>query len=231
MGLNLNKGSNDEKSPAPNSSNKGLNLGNPGDTSKSQLNLAKDKVVSAKTINNKETNKTETVKKKSPVLLLVIPIVLLGGGIFWFLNRDNTSQKTVEVESSIEDPKAATDESNNSQDEENFESNNATVGSNIMTDEVSSSINYELVSTIADLDTDIIDTAQSSLLASNQSSSTNKISNSSTSVSFFGSLENKAKQVISGEFGNGSDRKQALGAEYDAIQAKVNEMYRSGLIE
>jgi hypothetical protein len=44
-----------------------------------------------------------------------------------------------------------------------------------------------------------------------------------------GSVEDKVKQVIRGTFGNGSDRKQALGAEYDAIQAKVNEMYRNGL--
>jgi cytoskeletal protein RodZ len=43
-----------------------------------------------------------------------------------------------------------------------------------------------------------------------------------------GSLEEKAKRVIRGDFGNGIDRKQALGSEYNEIQQKVNEMYRNG---
>lgn len=51
----------------------------------------------------------------------------------------------------------------------------------------------------------------------------------SSAVAVQGSVEEKAKQVIRGDFGNGTDRKQALGAEYAAIQAKVNEMYKNGL--
>jgi hypothetical protein len=52
---------------------------------------------------------------------------------------------------------------------------------------------------------------------------------SSESVSQLqGSIEQKARQVIDGEFGNGSDRKVALGNEYASIQAKVNEIYRKG---
>lgn len=42
------------------------------------------------------------------------------------------------------------------------------------------------------------------------------------------SIEQKAKDVIRGNYGNGADRKQALGSEYEAIQSKVNEMYRNG---
>ena len=38
-------------------------------------------------------------------------------------------------------------------------------------------------------------------------------------------IEEKAKQVIRGNFGNGAARKQALGGEYDTIQRRVNEMY------
>jgi hypothetical protein len=33
--------------------------------------------------------------------------------------------------------------------------------------------------------------------------------------------------VIDGKFGNGADRKLALGSDYKAIQAKVNALYRS----
>jgi len=43
-----------------------------------------------------------------------------------------------------------------------------------------------------------------------------------------GTLDEKAKQVIRGEYGNGADRKHALGSEYDAIQQRVNEIYREG---
>lgn len=41
-------------------------------------------------------------------------------------------------------------------------------------------------------------------------------------------VEDKAKEVIRGIYGNGSVRKQKLGTEYTEIQNKVNEMYRNG---
>ena len=43
-------------------------------------------------------------------------------------------------------------------------------------------------------------------------------------------IEEKAKLVIRGDFGNGAERKRRLGAEYKAIQKKVNEMYAKGLV-
>lgn len=43
-----------------------------------------------------------------------------------------------------------------------------------------------------------------------------------------GTLEEKAKRVIRGDFGNGQVRKDKLGDEYAEIQSKVNEMYRKG---
>ena len=39
-----------------------------------------------------------------------------------------------------------------------------------------------------------------------------------------------AKRVIRGDFGNGQERKDKLGSAYAEIQAKVNEMYRNGLV-
>lgn len=42
-----------------------------------------------------------------------------------------------------------------------------------------------------------------------------------------GTIEEKAKVVISGSFGNGAERKKALGDEYAEIQAKINEIYRN----
>ena len=37
-------------------------------------------------------------------------------------------------------------------------------------------------------------------------------------------IDDLARRVINGEFGNGDDRRNALGANYDAVQARVNEM-------
>ncbi len=45
-----------------------------------------------------------------------------------------------------------------------------------------------------------------------------------------GSIEEKAKLVIRGDFGNGEERKMKLGSEYSTIQNKVNEMYAKGLV-
>ena len=43
--------------------------------------------------------------------------------------------------------------------------------------------------------------------------------------------EEKAKEVIRGNYGNGEVRKQKLGDQYSEIQSKVNEMYRNGLVK
>ena len=53
------------------------------------------------------------------------------------------------------------------------------------------------------------------------------VTNSSNPVFSQETLEEKARRVIRGDFGNGAKRKRALGSEYDAIQQKVNEMYRN----
>lgn len=42
-----------------------------------------------------------------------------------------------------------------------------------------------------------------------------------------GDVEQDAKAVIRGEFGNGANRKAALGNRYQEIQDKVNEIYRN----
>lgn len=52
-------------------------------------------------------------------------------------------------------------------------------------------------------------------------------SNAATS----GDIEENARRVIRGEFGNGKERKAKLGTSYSEIQNKVNEMYRQGLVK
>lgn len=43
-------------------------------------------------------------------------------------------------------------------------------------------------------------------------------------------VEENARRVIRGDFGNGQTRKDKLGSSYSEIQGRVNEMYRQGLV-
>lgn len=53
---------------------------------------------------------------------------------------------------------------------------------------------------------------------------------SATSAPVSGDVEENARRVIRGDFGNGQERKDKLGSSYSEIQGKVNEMYRQGLV-
>lgn len=53
--------------------------------------------------------------------------------------------------------------------------------------------------------------------------------NSSSSAT--GAIEEEAKEVIRGKYGNGDVRKRNLGERYAEIQNKVNEMYRNGKVQ
>lgn len=46
-----------------------------------------------------------------------------------------------------------------------------------------------------------------------------------------GAVEEEAKEVIRGKYGNGDVRKRNLGDRYAEIQSKVNEMYRNGQVQ
>ena len=59
---------------------------------------------------------------------------------------------------------------------------------------------------------------------------TTKPSSSSTSAPVSGDVEENARRVIRGDFGNGQERRDKLGSSYSEIQGKVNEMYRQGLV-
>ncbi len=66
-------------------------------------------------------------------------------------------------------------------------------------------------------------------VASGNQPTANPVGESSSS-SQQGVLDEKVNQVIRGDFGNGAERKQKLGSEYDIIQQRVNQMYRDGEI-
>lgn len=51
-----------------------------------------------------------------------------------------------------------------------------------------------------------------------------------TSAPVSSDVEENARRVIRGDFGNGQERRDKLGSSYSEIQGKVNEMYRQGLV-
>ena len=56
------------------------------------------------------------------------------------------------------------------------------------------------------------------------------ITSTSTGSSASGTVEEEAREVIRGKYGNGDVRKRNLGGRYAEIQSKVNEMYRNGQV-
>lgn len=76
----------------------------------------------------------------------------------------------------------------------------------------------------------------SSVTANTESTGTSSVSNaqkpkSSAQMSANNSVDDKAWEVIKGSYGNGDDRKQMLGAEYESIQQRVNELYKTGQVQ
>jgi cytoskeletal protein RodZ len=64
--------------------------------------------------------------------------------------------------------------------------------------------------------------------SSNQPTVEPATNNTSSSILPQGTIEEKAKRVIRGDFGNGAKRKQKLEAEYNEIQTRVNKKIRNG---
>ena len=54
--------------------------------------------------------------------------------------------------------------------------------------------------------------------------------NPTPTASVTGAVEEEAREVIRGKYGNGAVRKRNLGDRYAEIQSKVNEMYRNGQV-
>ena len=63
-----------------------------------------------------------------------------------------------------------------------------------------------------------------------QQPSLSKQTTTTTSQDVDGGVEENARRVIRGDFGNGQTRKDKLGSSYSEIQGRVNEMYRQGLV-
>ena len=168
-GLNLNKDNDEKSNPTP--EKKGLNLDKTSDSNKVSLNLTKASDAPAGSPSSSD-NKT-AVKKKSPMLYILVPVALLGIGVYWYMN--STTPPPVEEPTTVEEQ-------------------------TIVQEPVEDPVEEQATPAVEE---------QAAVTAP------------------VGTIEEKANQVISGDFGNGANRKRALGKDYAKIQAKINEIYRS----
>lgn len=224
MALNLNKG--DDNNSKPFIEKKGLNLSKSVDTANVKPNLTKDN--SLPNNDSKSSNIQNNTKKKSPTLIIALAVIIIGIGVFWFVNKNNTDQNNIETAVNTVVPETKNSETNTSQTNQSTDSDNTKAGDNIQTSEVNSTPSSSTVSPDANATTTNPISAEQVVSTTNQNSTTNEATSSNSVLSTV-SIEDKATRVISGAFGNGDERKQALGDEYEAIQAKVNEIYRNKL--
>jgi hypothetical protein len=244
MALNLNKSSDDNHSSKADGTSKKINLSkseikkdpemNSPVAEKKGFNLAKseDSNTSNVKVDEHHNSEPDTVpvnrdekpslkRKKSKVFILVVAICLIAAGVVWHFN----SEKIV-----VEPKEMNTNASVAPTDGAPAPTIKATAADVEQTDSIA-----PVASQSSGLPQDQ-STDGSTQPAKDVTTAVNKSDASSIPVvssvgSTSGSIEDKAKRAISGVFGNGADRRKALGDEYEAIQAKVNEMYKNGLIE
>ncbi len=212
MALNINKG--DEQNSKPLTEKKGLNLSKSNDAESVKPILPKQDAVSSE--GGKSTSVKADSKKKAPILILVITVLSLGLGVFWFNNNNDMTVDEASIsENSISRDEELAAPSTKSEDEQTTISSQAVNDTGGVAEQAVSNENTEAISSGA-------------ISASSKSSNITSENNiDQPELKLQGTIEDKANQVISGAFGNGSYRKKVLGAEYAEVQAYVNEMYRS----
>ena len=176
-GLNLNKDNDEKSNPTP--EKKGLNLDKTSDSNKVSLNLTKASDAPAGSPSSSD-NKT-AVKKKSPMLYILVPVALLGIGVYWYMN--STTPPPVEEPTTVEEQ-------------------------TIVQEPVEAPVEEQATPAV-------------------EEQATPSVEEQAAVTAPVGTIEEKANQVISGDFGNGANRKRALGKDYAKIQAKINEIYRA----
>jgi len=139
-------------------------------------------------------------KKKSTWIFVVIGVAIVGSCIWYFSSKKDTNLAPEQLTSVVA--------SNDS----------TTIPASTINDTTSSKVDSSQVSQKQVKSEKVIESSQR--ITKPSVSNNKQISSLDQST-----LEEKAKQVINGNFGNGLERKNALGSEYKEIQKKVNEMY------
>lgn len=190
-------------------------------------------------LGNNQQGKTILKKNDGIVKYLVgaflVLTAILCGGYFLFFNQSDTSDNNIKTE--------VTENATNQQDSntrvekanlKNEESNEDFVGQTEELNASNSKSNNDKVNKPAELNEKQTDSSadkeSSHAVQSSMDNNSNKQYSSQASLPI-SLLEQKAKEVIRGNYGNGIERKQKLGDQYVEIQDKVNEMYKNGLVD
>jgi cytoskeletal protein RodZ len=206
-----------------------LNLNKGGEeNSKTGFNLNKKETVSNETtFSDSETNEIGQ-KKRNPIIFIFLAVLVVGG-IFWFLNKDATTLEQTSInkgDSAVSTAPDQTEQTTSSENTTNKQEKDNTVNSSTTTGSdtsVSSSQESNVSATSNNISNSNNVESSKSTPSKNQSTSRTSAASAITSV---GSIDEKVNQVLRGDFGNGLDRKRALGDEYAVIQAKVNEILK-----
>lgn len=152
-------------------------------------------------------NKGNGTKKWWIVVILVV--VALAVALF-FIFRDtdsNTENTPIEAADKTEMPVPA--QSEESVVEETIPGSDAPVAEEIEAEEIPAEKVPEPATSVAE-----------------QKENTIRETTASTPAALSGSLEEQARRVIRGDYGNGAERRERLGDRYSEIQNRVNEIYR-----
>jgi hypothetical protein len=157
-------------------------------------------------------------------------VLIVGGGLFWFLNKGTTTPEQTSNKNGDNTVTSAPAQIEETVSPDNG-TNNQGQDNSVTPSTAASSDNSVSSSPESDVSASSNNRTESNNLEnSNPTPSKNQSATSTSAPSAItpaGSIDEKVNQVLRGDFGNGLERKRALGDEYDVIQAKVNELYRS----
>jgi hypothetical protein len=190
-----------------------------GKERKFDLSKEEDSVV-VKSVNSGSNELTKSQpKKKWPYVvgLLIIIALLVWCGFKYLGNHQDELADIENPEIVIEDSIAVVDDTLVLDDEE-------------VSDDESNAESEDIV--MAEEDVQSTESNDEEVPSVSENNSTFDVSQKETSDNVSASnIEQKALEVIRGNFGNGKERREKLGAEYSIIQSKVNEIYaKKGLV-
>lgn len=152
-------------------------------------------------------NKGNGTKKWWLVIILVV-VALAVALSFIFRDTDSNTENTpIEATGKTEMPVPA--QSEESVAEETIPGPDAPVAEEIEAEEIPAEKVHEPATSVAE-----------------QKENTVRKTTASTPAALSGSLEEQARRVIRGDYGNGAERRERLGDRYSEIQNRVNEIYR-----
>jgi hypothetical protein len=222
--INLSKGTTSSEQNVINSSkndsatNSGLNLSKEEGTASATSSVVPEGSINSATTTNRSASSSEkgdsssTIKKNKILLYALIGVAAIVAIIFMQLptnNEDipeNDKPKTTEVTVGKVTSGSDTDSTTSTAISED----SGDVGESGLVGESSAIEGSSMTG------------GSSAASVSSANSQVNVVA--SSSAVGLGTLEEKAKQVIRGEFGSGKERKKVLGSEYEDIQTKVNEI-------